>query len=288
MTENPQHNQVLAGTEAYEALLLGSVKRGLQTRLGKEVGRQPPALTHINYHITNPIPEEAVRYLRLMLRGIHRPALHEWLVTVQQAGYQAQIEVIDILMRFLIAQWSTKSQWHQPIKWVLGAEGIAAARVIVAEGDFGVVEREFGSMALDRRVAQDSLFGHQARIDQVIEKLQRVTRLRTRMDPKLLQSIERVWPHDLTEMFFEHILAPVGARYVLQDIYTYVYFFALTIDEAALNQLAELLDEVSIKRPAQMQSNQALRWHQRQVEDLEAVMDFRRRVVRAITVGKQA
>lgn len=271
--------QAVQGTSETSALLLTALRDNLQVRLAHQIDFQDET-DPFQYQIKNPLPAEAVRFLQLMLRGVHQPILTEWLHVVHQSTYHMQIEVIHMLTRFLAATRHHDDIWVQPLRMALGEAGYPIVVEIWQTDpdlrppqDVGEAFRR-ASMEVENNDSTQQMY-------ELTERLKTADASQLQMDMSALRGIQQVWTTDLTHAFFYHALRFESVQTVLRRLEHFAYYFSLDTD----------LEIVAWLMETPVQANHAVRIHnippmRQQVEKAYGILEFRQRMMYAFVNGK--
>lgn len=287
MTDPDWIDQAFIGTDDPFTLLVNAARSDLSQRVRYQLAHDQNTLPDMGYLHKKPIPQAAVRYLHVMLNGVHQQALHEWLITVEAMGYHPQIDVIQALLNWLASnQDEEAARWYQPIQRMLGADGVAAAQILLANSSFSAIQHNKLFTGLDKAYPQAQALSD-AKMDELTATVQTATQQRRYLDPDSLVAMQRTWTIELTQAFFEHIDSPQRTPYILRYVDRLMYYFNLMVEQTSLDwlmrKLTELSDQTLFPSRISIVTRDEYRWL---AQAVKAVLQFRRQMVQAIQTGK--
>lgn len=282
--DDDRQAQLMTGTDSYATLLLSATKQALQQRMVGEIATQTSPIVGLNLQVWHPIPESAVQYLQLIMRGTHRQALHEWLTTVQKYGYQAQAEVLAMLLRAFMHHQFEELHHTGAFKRLLGVQGMARAARLMHLDPVSYPDQAWWLTLLQRQTSDNDY--------QMLQKMQTATKFSTELTHDnvrrymlYLKRINQVWTTPLTQHYLQTIHnthEPSILMYFVKEIEAMAYFFAL---DGTLDRLRVLLQEY--ENDNLLVELRALPPYREYIRKAMNIITFRQHMVEAIRNGKQ-
>lgn len=226
--------QVVLGSTQFRDLLLEAVHADMHLHLQTSVAAYNAAVEHITYRVDHPIPPLAVGYLHLMVNGLYRQAIPEWLVTVADMGYQPQVEVI-----YMILQAFTKSlihsRWYETVQSIFGAAGSEMAQHLAA-----LRHTTYPPSGMQHAKQHSSEMSPSARQQAMILATQEIEEaIRNRNPLPALSDIRWVWSPTLTNAFLKLMVHDTNS---LQYTRNYLYYLSLEHNPAQFQLLLGRFD----------------------------------------------
>lgn len=279
--------QAIIGSDNQAQILLHAANVDVIQRASHGVMKHI-GVSDLTYRVENPVPPEAVRYLRLILNGVYHNVLHEWVTLVHAAGYQPSAEVVYLLTRFVAKVGSFYLKWMESIKSLMGDEGIVLALSLLETDDMPLYKFFVSSIDnlnylkklftdpviidYSRYDEHDPMVHYARRLNGVV--LDRWTSLRE------VGKIQQVWSTDLMDAFYKVIMER-NDDLTMINLVTCSHFFQLDSNLT----LTKWLQNVPTFSPASSRvcrSTQCLE----KIHKARLVLEFRRQMVAAIQQGR--
>lgn len=233
--------QAIAGTSKANAVLLASVRDGLQVRLSTPIITDPHKIVYPEYHVERPIPSDVLEYLHLILRGIYRAMLCEWIMRVYLSAYQPQREVVQVLLDMLVDGAPNYPQWAHAFRQLLGEKQIASALNLLKAGQHPV------------------------------DKVKSVTQWFS-LPPYRLKKTQWIWTDAMTDKFILRVRGRFGWNGNNSDyINENARFFGLDVASRALETLIYSNNyAVDMRKEQLKQATSVVEFRQRMVQTIQA------------------
>lgn len=259
--------QAIIGTKQPAPLLDEAFRAGVRSRLAYERPHHAKMLPKADYIVTNPLPVDAVAYLKLIVNGIHQQALYEWLTTVAASEYQMQFEVLDLLIQFLVADERRALRWYALIRQVLGKDGLRGVDLVLEMTD--VVGAQYRAVWVGlTRGGEGYGFGNDPDIGMLATKMNAASTGHPFIKPEGLHEVDYIWTPHLTSAFIGYLAIDYGQKFLRPNLAHYAHFLPLDM----IDEVLPRLDESFTGRPF---PNELL-------ETIQAVLRFRRQMVATI------
>lgn len=278
MIDSRSIDRAFIGSDDWPSLLMQAGRIDLIQRVQYQLSQAQTILPpYTDYTPKNPIPQEALHYLTIMLNGLYQPALYEWFMTVIAKRYDPQIGVIYLLLDWFAHCPIIEGFWYQPLQRLLGNEGIAVAQTMLADGSFSVGQQTALSIVLNETIAEDitSTETYMAEVAKGLPSGRYLDRL---------LAIHYPWTAQLTNAFFEYV-APEQNLYRLRYVNRYVYYFHWQVDPLKLESLHDNLIKLNKENLLTTQSPFVKGAYRRLAQSVRSVVHFRRQMVQAIQSG---
>lgn len=264
-------DQAVMGTVDSANLLSTAASAGVQQRVLYKVAQQTHALP-ANTPIKNPVPAEAVAYLRLLLNGIHELALLDWLTTIYEMGYQMPFEVIVLFIDFLAKKGINNVFWYPLIKRAFGVNGRLRATVVL--GDMALNERQKDFISDKLSAAYEKTAEPPPLMLDITRRLTENPTAFLNLSPLL--EVNQLWTAALTQAFIEYV-ASSGGTYDQYGLQYFLYHMDLDFADMALERwtITDYLEH----------SPHFIKVYPQNMQMIRVVLDFRQRMVETIRQG---
>lgn len=259
-------------SESPEAQLLLTVCQTILREQAGYVARQSPLplRTPCGPASTTRCSDSAMRYLRLMLRGVHSFALQEWCIVAQQAGQHVQEDVLPKLLNlgqnqsflrpFLLSVLGERGMWlvleitNQNWWWVFDTPSSALADVIARK------------QQQEPEIAEHLVWGSSVPAQGLSSEVQRHRiAWSPRLTTTLLDALQAIPSRQKQQWLLDHLA---------RQIVPLIYFFPLEIQSEILKCFN--------RAPAFSREN-----HVYLLECATIVFEFRRNMLNALHAPKE-
>lgn len=261
---------------------MAMLKTELNQRLRHEVEIKDADLPPRSYISNNPVPQLAVEYLRLTLTKMYRLVVDEWLMTVYALGYQPQFEVIMLLVRyggFLTHERLLHSRMGL-IRGLLGAHGATVTDLILLSEDLSDQQIRIISSWLRRPLGPDADYASDKAVAQVTKNFKHTFERNQINLYRGVRQLRRVWSLELTELFLMSIPQTKQTEQMMGELILYSHYFSLDLPDEALENLLNAPSETG--QYILVGDNPK---HQERIGKVRCVLQFRRRMIRALKNG---
>lgn len=232
-------DQAIRGTSNPPRLLKAAMSDDMYPTLAYVVPHWTAPLPEAEYRVAHPVPSAAIKYLQVIVSGVHQEALAEWLCVVHKAGYQLQLDVLVLLVHFLVANDLLMPKWYPLMRETMGADGLQRVEFAVEVAGITSEQQQNIYDGLQHGGIVQNPAIEKTRMNAMSALLKSAT---TRCVPARLSGlngIDRIWTRDLTCTFLDYLAIPDGQTPAQAHISYYAHFFALDVVDGALERLAQ-------------------------------------------------
>jgi hypothetical protein len=226
--------------------------------------------------VENPVPPEAVAYLRSILSGLHIRALYEWLLSVNTMRYNAQMDVILLLLRWLQAEGDRDFVCQMPVARLIGERGKRMLETLIEAG------ADYSPHLLKDFYRKQSEMDYESWMQEV-DKILRRTEERLAKgyqlygnDAEELIRMGVLWSGELTRLYLQGCWH-MSRESVIRHMPDAAYSFSLSVEDDEIKTVYD----VSIKGKYDL-TVKNLPFYRRRVDTARQIIRFRRRMIQAI------